>query len=143
MTKCVPRHGCTQDGASCTDWDASCNRNCFRTPLEEGGSLELDTATFNPAVTFLGLGEVEELADADIYEGDREGTYVVDTTPGEEDGSFILKENTDGTSDIINVYKSTNDADGEKYVVDYSYGEDGGAFIINTFEGEYAAVYNS
>ena len=88
-----------------------------------------------------GEGEVEQLADADIYEGDREGTYVVDTTPGEEDGSFILKENTDGTSDIINVYKSTNDADGEKYVVDYTYGEDGGAFIINTGNGEYAAVY--
>merc|ERR1719331_962401 len=113
--------------------------------MEDGGSLELDTATFNSAVTFLGLGEVEELADADIYEGDREGTYVVDTTPGEEDGSFIVSESTDGTGeggDIINVYKSTNDADGEKYVVDYSYGEDGGAFIINTGEGEYAAVYN-
>jgi len=41
----------------------------------------------------------------------------------------------------MNVYKSTNDVDGEKYVVDYTYGEDGGAFIFNTGNGEYSAVY--
>jgi len=115
------------------------------TPTEEGGSFEVNTNDFDSAVSFLGLGEgeVEELADADIYVGDREGTYVLDTTPGEEDGAFIASESTDGTgnSDIINVYKSDNDVDGEKYVVDYSYGEDGGAFIINEGEGEYAAVY--
>ena len=88
-----------------------------------------------------GAGEVEQLADADVYEGDREGTYVVDTTPDEEGGAFIAADSGVGESNIINVYKSTNDADGEKYVADYTYGEDGGAFIFNTGNGEYAAVY--
>jgi len=111
------------------------------TPNEESGSFTVNTNDFDSAVSFLGLGEVEELADADVYEGDREGTYVVDTTPDEEGGAFIAADSGHGESDIINVYKSTNDADGEKYVVDYTYGEDGGAFIINTGNGEYAAVY--